>query len=88
MALLDVGVPKNLTATANIKSGQGQLRGFYVCSTSSGTIQLYDDPATGTTTPISGAITPAIGFHPFPAAFSNGLYVVIGATLNVTLFYA
>jgi hypothetical protein len=66
----------------------GNLLGFYVNSTTAGTIQLYDDPSTGTTTPISGVITPAIGFHRFPAAFATGLNAVIGGTLNVTLFYA
>jgi len=84
----EFGVPKNMTATANVKASAGELIGFYVNSTTSGTIQLYDDPATGTANPISGLITPAIGFHRFPAAFATGLYAVIGSTLNVTLFYA
>jgi hypothetical protein len=84
----EVGVFKNLTASANVKPNEGFLLGFYVNSTSAGTIQLYDDPSTGTTTPMSGVITPAIGFHRFPAAFATGLNVVIGSTLNVTMFYA
>jgi hypothetical protein len=83
----EFGVPKNVTATANIKATTGQLIGFYVNSTTVGTIIIYDDAATGTTVPLSGTITPAIGFHRFPASFASGLYVAIGGTLNVTLFY-
>lgn len=82
----EFGAPVNKTTTANIKPIPGQLIGFHVNSTSAGTIILYDDAATGTTAPISGTITPAIGFTRFPASFANGLYAVIGGTLNVTFF--
>lgn len=78
----------NKTASANIKSTSGQLLGFYVNSTSSGTIAFYDDAATGTTTAISGTITPAIGWHHYPVAFANGLNAVIGSTINVTYVVA
>lgn len=84
---LQVGSYTNKTATANIKSSQGALLGFYVNSTSSGTIILYDDVGTGTTVPISGTITPAIGWNPYPVCFANGLYIVIASTLNVTLIW-
>jgi hypothetical protein len=84
----EVGAYRNLTASANVKSSQGAVIGFYVNSTTAGTIQFYDDAATGTTTPITGLITPAIGFHRLPVAFASGLYAVIGATLNVTIAYA
>lgn len=78
----------NKTATASIKNGPGTLAGFYVNSTSTGTIILYDDAATGTSLPISGTITPAIGWHPYPVSFRSGLYAVIANTLNVTLVFA
>lgn len=87
MMNLAAGTFANKTASANIKATQGILLGFYVNSTSSGTLVLYDDPATGTTTAISGTITPAIGWHSYPVAFATGLYAAIGATLNVTLVY-
>jgi hypothetical protein len=85
---LNVGAFSNRTATANIKSSQGAILGFHVNSTTSGTIQFYDDAATATTAPITGLITPAVGFHELPVAFANGLYAVIGGTLNVTIVYA
>ena len=87
IANLEVGSYTNKTSSSNIKSGQGAMIGFYVNSTSSGTIAFYDDAATGTTVPISGTITPAIGMNYFPVCFSNGLNAVIGGTLNVTIIW-
>lgn len=78
------GKPTNLTATATISAGGGALKGFYVNSTTAGTIVLYD--ATSATNAISGTITPAIGYHAFPAKFSTGLHAVIANTLDVTFF--
>lgn len=88
MAVTDQNVPKNITASTNIRATQGTLAGFYVNSTSSGTMVIYDDASTGTTTPVSGTITPAVGWHRFPASFANGIYIVVGGTLNVTVFHA
>lgn len=88
LGALNVGQPKNLTASGNVKNSDGALLGFYVNSTSSGTLALYDSATTTTTIPITGTITPAVGWHGLPASFANGLYAVIGSTLNVTLVYA
>ncbi len=84
---LEVGNYTNKTSSGNIKSGQGAMLGFYVNSTSSGTIIFYDDTSTGTTTPITGTITPSAGWNFLPVAFSNGLNVVIAKTLNVTIVW-
>lgn len=37
-------------------------------------------------TAISGTITPAVGFHRFPASFGANLHATIGSTINVTFF--
>lgn len=76
----------NVTATGDIgKAGQDcTLIGFYVNSTSTGTIVLTRGGSGGTA--LSGTITPAIGFHRFPASCPGGLHVTIANTLNVTLF--
>lgn len=84
---LNVGSYKNATATGNVQSVSGAILGFYVNSTSSGTIQFYDSATTGTGTPITGVITPAIGWQTLPVCFANGLYAVIANTLNVTIVY-
>lgn len=83
---MKTGMYKNLTATANIAKASGELLGFYVNSTTSGTIQFYDSATTTTSTPITGVITPAIGWHFLPVSTVNGIYAVIGGSaLNVTV---
>lgn len=47
------------TATATIKSGRGQLAGFYVSNTNAGTLVLWDNTSAAGTQ-ISGTITPSI----------------------------
>lgn len=79
------GQPVNLTSSGAISTMPGRLVGFYVASTSSGTIVLRDGGASGTA--ISGTITPAVGWHFFPAAISTSAYATIGATINVTFIF-
>ena len=76
------GTPVNVTATATIKKVEGRLLGFYVNSTNAGTLVLDDGSAA-----ISGTITPAIGWHAFPASYATDLGATIaGTALDVTFF--
>lgn len=81
------GQPANVTASAVVNARPCYLIGFYVNSTTSGTLVIHDSASAGTNNAISGTITPAIGFHRFPAALGSGLRVVIANTLNITLVY-
>lgn len=79
------GTAVRLTATGAVKATAGALLGFYVNSTSGGTIVLWDNASAASGTQITGTITPAIGWHPLPAAFSNGVWAVIAvAAIDVT----
>jgi len=83
----EVGGYKNITATGAVSTGACQLIGFYVNNTTIGTLVLRDGGASGTV--MSGTITPAIGFHRFPANVGVSLYATIAGTgLDVTFFYA
>ena len=83
----EVGGYKNITATGAVSTGACQLIGFYVNSTNAGTLVLTDGGSGGTA--MSGTITPAIGFHRFPANVGTSLYATIaGTALDVTFFYA
>lgn len=75
-----------LTATGDVSSKPCYLIGFYVNSTTGGTLVLRDGGSGGTA--ISGTITPAIGFHRYPAivASATGLHATIANTLDVTFF--
>ena len=82
----DGGSYKNLSATAAVSAGPGYLVGFYVNSTAGGTLVLKDGGSGGTA--LSGTITPAIGFHRFPAAYGTSLHATIAvAALDVTFFF-
>jgi hypothetical protein len=83
----EAGTPVLLSASGAVSIASGSLLGFYVNSTTSGTVVIRNG-STAAGTAISGTITPAIGFHRFPAYCPDGCYVTIGATINVTFFYA
>lgn len=81
------GTPINLTGSGTVSKVAGTLLGFYVNSTTAGTI-IIGNGSTSAATAVSGTITPAIGFHRFPAYLPSGCYATIGNTLNVTLMFA
>lgn len=81
----EAGKTVNATATGDVVATTDcVLLGFYVNSTSSGTLVLRKGGSGGTV--MSGTITPAIGFHRFPALCPGGLHATVGGTLNVTFF--
>lgn len=78
---------KNLTASAQLKAGYGEIVGFYVNSTTAGTIKIWDS-LTATGTVINNTITPAVGYHNLGGvAFNTGCYITIGGTIDVTFHY-
>lgn len=78
----------NLSASANVKNGPGQLLGIFVASTSAGTLKLWDS-TTAAGTVIVNTFTPlAATFYPIPACFVNGLFVTITGTIDYTVFWA
>ena len=86
--LFESGSYANLTGTGLVTANPGTLLGFYVNSTNVGTLVLRDGGSGGTV--MSGTITPAIGFHRFPAGFgkAGGLHATIGGVaFDVTFYY-
>jgi hypothetical protein len=88
MALIVAGNYANFTATGNVAAGPVNIIGILCATTSSGTVTLYDSATTGTSVPITGTITPAAGsYTPIPASTGSGLYIVVGGTINATVFF-
>lgn len=83
---IEGGSPKNLTSSGVVSAYPGTLLGFYVHSTSSGTIVIRDGGSSATA--ISGTITPAVGFHRYPASCGTGCYATLANTIDVTFFYS
>lgn len=82
---IEYGTAVNLTGTGNvIATTNCILLGFYVNSTTGGTLVLKKGGSGGTA--LGGTITPAIGFHRFPASCLGGLHATIANTLDVTFF--
>jgi hypothetical protein len=82
---IESGSAVNLTATNNICPVSADLLGFYVNSTTAGTVVLRDGGSGGTV--LTGTITPAVGFHRFPASCRGIPHATIGGTLDVTFFF-
>ena len=82
------GVPINLTVSGAISLCRGSLLGFYVNSTTAGTIIIKDGGTGGTA--LGGTITPSVGWNTYPAASTSasGLWATIGGTIDVTFFFA
>ena len=83
---VECGTPINLSASGAVSLIAGNLLGFYVNSTTAGTVVIRNGGAAGTA--ISGTITPAIGFHRFPAYCTSGCFATIANTLDATFFFA
>jgi hypothetical protein len=85
---VEVGKPVNLADSGAISNCAGTILGFYVNSTSSGVILIKDGGSGGTA--LDAAITPAIGFHRFPARIgsSSGGYMTLSSgAINATFFF-
>ena len=83
------GQYKQLTASANCSPVPACIFGILCSTNTNGKVTLYDDPATGTSTPITGAITlTASTYIPLPISTTKGLYAVLTGTTNITIVYA
>lgn len=85
---------RNISATTNLKTSAGKLKGIFVSAASSTpTITIYDSPAATTTKTIISVFTPtaATMYSLMPSEggifFSNGLYVAISGTVAATFIY-
>lgn len=83
LPVVDAGKATNITGTGAVCAGPCQLIGFYVNSTTAGTLVITDGAVA-----VSGTITPAIGFHRYPATIGTSLTATIANALNVTFFFA
>lgn len=79
---------KQMSATANVANSDGWMLGVFCSSSTAGSLTLYDDPATGTTTKIVDTFTLVPGtWYPLPFAYATGLYAVVGGTAAITVGY-
>jgi len=72
-----------LTASGQVLSGAGSIAGFYVNSTTAGTVRIANNTVAGSGY-LGGVITPNIGWNDFPAEVTVGCYVTITGTIDVS----
>lgn len=83
---------KQITATTEVKTSAGKLKGLFVSAASSTpTITIYDSSSFSTSDPkIIDTFTPTAGTnHNFYDGIyaKNGLYVVISGTVSATIAF-
>jgi hypothetical protein len=84
----EAGSPVNITATGTVRIRDCILLGFFVNSTTAGTL-VFRTGSQGTSsgTVQNGTITPAAGaYYNFPMICNNGLHVTVGGAIDVTFF--
>ena len=77
----------NISASAVVKASAGNLAGFHVNSSSSGTVKLWDNASAGSGTVLINTYSPSVGWNPCPFRFRNGLYATLGGTIDLTFSF-
>jgi hypothetical protein len=80
-----------ITGPDLIKTGQGSLTGIVVNSHSSGTLVFYDAIEITEANIINNTITLASGERNiafYDMAFTSGLYIATGGTVDITVYYS
>lgn len=77
----------NLSASAQVKSGPGIIAGIFCASSSSGTCKVWAQTTAAVPVLVNTFSLTAGTWYPIPARFSAGLYVTIGGTADITVFY-
>lgn len=82
---------KNLAADTLVKDGAGKLLGIFVASASgSPSIKLWDAVSAAAPVLINTFTPVAATYYALPVegvAFTRGLYVDVGGTVDITVFY-
>lgn len=79
----------NLSASALIKTGSGQVYGIIINSHTAGTLKLWDNTSAAGTI-LENTISFAVGEHFIPLmgeTFGTGLFATIGGTADITILY-
>lgn len=79
------GVP--LAATGSVAIGDGQLVGFFVGSSTSLTLKLWDALSATGNVLLDTTGTLAVGWYALPCNFNTGLFATFGGTGKVTFVY-
>lgn len=78
--------PRQVSASGNVAPRPCSIAGVFCSSSTSGTLTIYDDASTGTTTKIVDTFSLTGGtWYPLPFTVSNGVNLVVGGAASVTV---
>jgi hypothetical protein len=75
------------SASALVKTGAGQCHLILVTASTAGTVKLWDAVSAAGTVIVDTMSVNANEEYDIPAQFNTGLYITIGGTATVTVFY-
>lgn len=77
-----------LAASGKVADGDGRLVGFFVGTTSSLTLKIWDNiAASGNVMLDTTTALTALGWYAFPASFATGCFVTFGGSGKITVVY-
>ena len=76
MKVKEVGTPKPMSASGALVPAGGNVIGFLCATSSSGTVEIKADDASGATLIIATPVS-AGSFTPFPSYFQTAAYAVL-----------
>lgn len=71
-----------------VKTGDGDLVGIFVASSSSGTIKLWNNTAASGAVLVNTFNATAGTWYPLPFSFTAGLYITVGGTIDYSISYS
>lgn len=79
----------NLTASAAIQNNPGgrRLGGIFCASSTAGTVKIWDNTAASGTVVVNTFSVTAGTWYNLPAQTSTGLFITIGGTADITVFW-
>ena len=77
----------NLSASALIKEGSARLIGVFCASSSSGTLKIWDNTAASGAILVNTFSLTGATYYPIPALARTGIFLTIGGTADITLFW-
>lgn len=77
----------NLTASAQVQPGIGKLGGIICASQTAGTVKVWDSLDASGSVVLNTMSLEAGKTYALPAILRTGLFVTIGGTADITVFY-
>lgn len=83
----NASVPVQLAGTGQVVQGDGRLVGFFVCTSTSLTLKLWDGQTATGNVLLATTGTLSVGWNPLPVNFATGVFATFGGTGSVTFVY-